>query len=52
MKYMRKAAQCTWLDYKTKRDCKEQNITPVLDKAQEYRRNCLQHTKECLVIDY
>jgi hypothetical protein len=25
------------------RDCKEINITPILDKIQEYKRNWLQH---------
>jgi hypothetical protein len=39
MKYMRKTAGYTWTDYKRKREvAKELNITPVLDKIQEYRR--------------
>jgi hypothetical protein len=44
MKYMRKTAGYAWIDYKTNRDiAKELNITPDLDKIQEYRRNWLQH---------
>jgi hypothetical protein len=43
MKYMRKTAGYTWIDRKTNTEiAKELNITPVLDKIQEYRRNCLQ----------
>jgi uncharacterized membrane-anchored protein YhcB (DUF1043 family) len=38
------AARYTWTDYKTSIETeKELNITPVLDKIQEYRRNWLQH---------
>ena len=34
-----------WADYKTNTEiAKELHVTPVLDKKQEYRRNCLQHT--------
>jgi len=34
----------TWLDYKTTRDAvKKLNITSVLDKMQNYRRNWVQH---------
>jgi len=34
----------TWLDYKTIRDAaKKLNITSVLDKMQDYRRNWIQH---------
>ena len=44
MKYMRKTAGYAWIDYKTNTDiAKELNITPDLDKIQEYRRNWLQH---------
>ena len=40
MKYMRKTAGYTWTDYKTNTGiAKELNITPVLDKIQECRRN-------------
>ena len=45
MQYMRKTAGYIWTDYKTRREtAKEVNITPVLHKIQEYRRNRLQHT--------
>jgi len=41
MKYM----QDTQTDYKTNTQmAKELNITPVLDKIQDYRRNWLHHT--------
>ena len=44
MKYMRKTAEYTWTDYKTNTEiAKELNITPMLDKMQEYIRNWLQH---------
>ena len=37
MKYMRKTVRCTGTDYKTNTEiAKELNITPVLDKIQEY----------------
>jgi hypothetical protein len=40
---MRKTAGYTWTDHKTNTDfAKELNITPVLDKIQECRRNWLQ----------
>jgi hypothetical protein len=43
MKYMRKTAGYTWIDRKTNTEiARELNITPVLDKIQEHRRNCLQ----------
>jgi len=43
-KYMRKTAGYIWTDYKTNTEfVKQLNITPVLDKIQEYRRNLLQH---------
>jgi uncharacterized membrane protein len=33
-----------WLDYKTITDiAKKLNITPILDKMQDYRRNWIQH---------
>jgi hypothetical protein len=35
---MRKTAGYIWRDHKTKIE-KELNITPVLDKMQDYRRN-------------
>jgi len=41
MKFMRKTAVCTWTDNKTNTEiAKELNITPDLDKMQEYRGNC------------
>jgi hypothetical protein len=40
MKYMRKAAEFTWVDYKTNTEiAKELNIKQVLEKVQDYRRN-------------
>jgi hypothetical protein len=42
--YMRKIARYIWTGYKTSRKiAKELDITPVLDKIQESRRNWLQH---------
>jgi len=53
VKYMRKRAGCTWTDYKTNIEiAKEINITAVLERMQEYRRNWLQHTTESPAIDY
>jgi len=47
MKYMRKAGEFTWIDYKTNTEIAEElNITPVLDKIQEYRGNWLLHIKQ------
>jgi hypothetical protein len=44
MKYMRRAAGYTWTDYKTNSHItKELEITPVLDKLLEYKRNRIQH---------
>jgi hypothetical protein len=46
MKYVRQTAGHNWADYKTNTEIeKEVNITPVLQKIQEYVRNWLQHTK-------
>ena len=40
MKYMRRTAGCTWTDCKTNSHiAKELEITPVLDKLLEYKRN-------------
>jgi hypothetical protein len=40
--YMRKPAGYTWIDYKTNTlITKELNITPVLHKIREYRKNWL-----------
>ena len=44
MKYMRRTAGCTWIDYKTNTQiAKELKITPILDKLLEYKRNWIQH---------
>jgi hypothetical protein len=44
MKYMRITAGYTWTDHKTNTEvAKELNITPVLDKIQDYKRNWIQH---------
>jgi hypothetical protein len=44
MKYMRKIAEHIRTDYETNTNItKEIIITPILDKIQEYKRNCLQH---------
>ena len=44
IKYKRTTAGYTWTDHKTNTEiAKELNITTVLDKIQEYRRNWLQH---------
>jgi len=52
IKHTRKTAGCTWTDYKTNTDtAKELNITPVLDKIQEYRKNRLQHVNKMPLLD-
>jgi hypothetical protein len=44
MKYMRITARYTWTDHKPNTQiAKELNMTPVLDKIQDYKRNCIQH---------
>jgi len=44
MKYISRIAGYTWADYKTNSHItKELEITPVLDKLLEYKRNCVQH---------
>ena len=44
MKYMRRTAGYTWADYKTySHIAKELEITPVIDKILEYKRNWIQH---------
>ena len=44
--YMRRTAGYTWADYKTNSHiAKELEITPVLDKLLEYKRNWMQHVK-------
>ena len=44
MKYMRRTTGYTWTDYKTNRQiAKELQITQILDKLQEYKRNWIHH---------
>jgi hypothetical protein len=44
IKYMRRTAGYNWTDRKTSAEiAKELNITPVLDKIQDCKRNCIQH---------
>jgi hypothetical protein len=44
MKYMRRTAGYTWTDYKTNSHIsKELEITPVLDKLLEYKKNWIQN---------
>jgi hypothetical protein len=44
MKYTRITAGYTWTDHKTNTQiAKELNITPVLDKIQDYKRKWIQH---------
>jgi hypothetical protein len=44
MKYMRRTAGYIWIDYKTNTQiAKELNITRILDKLLEYKRNWIQH---------
>jgi DNA-binding CsgD family transcriptional regulator len=42
--YMRITARHTWTEHKTNTEvAKKLNITPVLDKIQNYKRNWIQH---------
>ena len=44
MKYMRRTAGCTWIDYKANEQiAKELKISPILEKLLEYKRNWIQH---------
>jgi len=44
MKYMRRTAVYTWIDYKTNaQTAKELKIAPILDKLLEYKRSWIQH---------
>jgi ABC-type ATPase involved in cell division len=44
MKYMRRTAGYIWTDYKTNTQIAEElNITQILDKLLEYKRNWIQH---------
>jgi hypothetical protein len=41
---MRRTVGYTWTDHKTNKEiAKELNITPVLGKIQDYKRNWIQH---------
>jgi hypothetical protein len=52
MKYMRTAGY-TWTDHKTDTEiARESNITPVLDKMQDYKRNWIQHVNQMPRTDY
>jgi ABC-type ATPase involved in cell division len=49
MKYMRRTAGYTWTDHKTNTEfAKELNITPILDKIQDYKKNQIQHVNQIL----
>ena len=44
MKYIRNTAGYTWTDYKTNTEiAKELNVTPILEKIQDYWQNWIQH---------
>jgi hypothetical protein len=44
IKYMRRTAGYNWTDHKTNiENAKELNITPVVDKIQNYKINWIQH---------
>jgi hypothetical protein len=44
MQYMRITAGYTWTDHKINKEiAKDSNITPVLDKIQDYKRKWIQH---------
>jgi hypothetical protein len=44
MKYMRRTAEYTWTDHKTNTEItKELNVTPVLNKIQDYKIKLMQH---------
>jgi hypothetical protein len=42
MKYMRRVAGCTWTYKANTETAKELDITPVLDKIQDYKRKWIQ----------
>jgi hypothetical protein len=52
MKYMRITAGYTWTDHKNAEIAKELNITPDLDKIQDYKRNWIQHVNRMPRTDY
>ena len=50
MKYMRITAGHTWTDHKTDTEiAKELNITTVLDKTQDYKKNWMQHVNTSII---
>jgi hypothetical protein len=52
MKYMR-TVRYTWSDHRINTQfAKELNITPFLDKIQDYNIKWIQHVIECHVTDY
>jgi hypothetical protein len=54
MKYVRRAAGCTWTDHKPNTDTAKElglNITPVLDKIQDYKRKWIQHVNRMPLTD-
>jgi len=53
MRYTRKTAGYTWTYYKRNTEiAKELNLTPVLSKIRDCRRNWIQHVNGMLVTDY
>jgi hypothetical protein len=47
IKYMRRRVRYTWTNHKTNTEmAKELNITPVLDKIQDYKRSWIQHVHQ------
>jgi len=49
MKYLRRTARYTWINYKTNvQITNELKITPILDKFLEYNRNWIQHVNRML----
>jgi hypothetical protein len=53
MKNMRRTAGYTLTDHKTNTEiATELNITPVLDKLQDYKRKWIQHVNRMPVTDY
>jgi hypothetical protein len=53
MNSMRRTTGYTWTDHKTNAEiAKELNITPVLDKIQEYKRNWIHHVNRMPPRDY
>jgi hypothetical protein len=50
MKFMRRAAKCTWKDYKTNENIlSELKINPFVKQIQNYRNKWVQHVYRCTV---